>query len=88
MMAFRRLVFALTNQIKAQARIITRTKAKEWTKKRKSKERAYLQSGLSASETPNEEGKNTTTGLPAIGLTSPGRQLLRGFARMLILHGR
>ena len=30
---------------------------------------------------------NRTTGLPAIGLTSPGLQLLGGLARKLTLHG-
>ena len=30
---------------------------------------------------------NRTTGLPAIGLTIPGLQLLGGLARMLIPHG-
>ena len=53
MMAFRRVVFALTRQIKAQARIIPRTKARERTKQEKARK---TQSGLSASETPNEEG--------------------------------
>ena len=30
---------------------------------------------------------NRTTGLPAIGLTSPGLQLLGGFTRKVTLHG-
>ena len=55
MMVFRRVVFALTSQIKAQARIIPKTKARERTKKEKAR-RAYPQSGLAASETPNESG--------------------------------
>ena len=56
MMAFRMVVFALTSQTKAQARTIPRTKARERTKKGKGEERAYPQSGLSASDTPYEDG--------------------------------
>ena len=54
MMAFRRVGVALTSQIKAQARIISRTNAKESTKKEKGKGEAHHQSGLSASEAPEE----------------------------------
>ena len=54
MMAFSRVVFALTSQTKAQARIIPRMKAKERTKKGKGKEGTYPESRLSASETPIE----------------------------------
>ena len=42
MMAFGRVVFALTSQIKAQARIIPRTKARERTKKEKVKKEPIL----------------------------------------------
>ena len=56
MMAFRRVVFALTSQIEAQARIKPRTKARDRTKREEARKGAFPQSGLSASETPNEEG--------------------------------
>ena len=52
-MAFRRVVFALTRQTKAQARNIPRTKFP----KDKGKEEAHLQSGITPSETL-EEGYN------------------------------
>ena len=56
MMALRSVVFALTSQIKAQAREKPRTKARKRTKMEKGKEGAHRQCGLSVSETPNEEG--------------------------------
>ena len=56
MMAFRRVVFDLTRQIKAQARIIPRTKAKESSKKENSRKWLIPQSGLSASAAPEQEG--------------------------------
>ena len=52
MMAFRRVVFALTSQLKAQARIVSRTKARGKFQKGKGKEAAHPQSGISASEAP------------------------------------
>ena len=56
-MAVRRVVFALPSQTtKAQAKIIPRTLVEERTKKEKSKEGTHPQSGISASETPEEEG--------------------------------
>ena len=42
MMAFRTVVFALTSQIKAQARVIPRTKARERTKKEKARKEVIL----------------------------------------------
>ena len=56
MMAFRRVVFALTSQMEAQARITPRTKANQRPQKKRVRKAAQLQSGISASETPNEEG--------------------------------
>ena len=53
-MAFRRVVFAHTSQTKAQAKIIPRTLVEERTKKEKNKEETHPQSGISASETPEE----------------------------------
>ena len=45
MMAFRRVVFALSSQMKVQARIISRTKGKGKFQKRKGKEETHPQSG-------------------------------------------
>ena len=42
MMAFRRVVFALTSQLKAQARIVSRTKARESSKKEKARKSLIL----------------------------------------------
>ena len=55
-MAIRKVVFALTTQTKAQAKIITRTKAKEKTKEEKARKELILNPEFSASETPNEKG--------------------------------
>ena len=90
MIAIRRVVFALTSQTKAQARIISRTKAKERTTKEKGKEGTYPQSGFSASETPNEKLYGhawESDDWSAMGLTIPGLQILGGFAQKLTLHG-
>ena len=83
MMAFKRVVFAITSLKKAQSRIIPGTKARESSKKEKGKEEAHPQSGLSAPETPNEEGY----GLPIIRLMIHGLQILGGSAQRLTLHG-
>ena len=56
MMALRRVVFAFASQIKAQARITPRTKATESPQKGRGKKEPHRQSGLSASETSEEEG--------------------------------
>ena len=92
-MVFRRVVFALTNRTKVQARTFTKTKAEERTKKEKArKERFFSIRTFQPLKHPTKKDMaapgNQTTGLPAIGLTSPGLQLLGGFARKLILHGR
>ena len=56
MKAFRKEVFALTNQHRVQTVISTRTKAEARTKKERAKKGAYPQSGLSlASEVRSEE---------------------------------
>ena len=52
MMAFRRVVFALTSQVKAQStRMIPRTKARESSKKDKARKKLILNS-----ETPEKVG--------------------------------
>ena len=92
MMAFRRVVFALTRQTKAQARIIPRTKVEERTKKVKAREEHVLNPDFQPQKHPTKKGMampgNQTIGLPAIGLTIPGLQMLGGFAQRLTLHGR
>ena len=62
--------------------------------KRKGKEGAYLQSGLSASETPSEEGYGPAwesndwfSSLTDDSSCLATRELLDGLARELILHG-
>ena len=91
MMAFSRVVFALTSQIKAQARMIPRTTAKERTKKGKARKELILNLDCQPLKNPIRKNMampgNRTTGLPAVGLTNPGIQLRCGFARKLILHG-
>ena len=51
-----KVVFALTNQKRVQAAIKNLHKGRGKDQKRKGKEGAFPQSGLSASETPSEEG--------------------------------
>ena len=89
MVVFRRVVIALTSQIKAQARIIPRTEAED--KKEKARKELILNPDFQPLKHPMNKDMampgNRTTGLPAIGLTSPGLQLLGGFARKLTLHG-
>ena len=89
-MAFRKVVFALTSQIKAQARITPRTKAKERTKQEKARKALILNLDFQPLKHRMKKDMamlgNRTTGLPAIGLTSPGLQLLGGLTRKLILH--
>ena len=91
MMTIRRVVFALTTQTKAQARIITRTKAKERTKKEKARKELILNPDFQPQKHPTKKDTamlgNETIGLPAMGLTIPGLQILGGFAQKLTLHG-
>ena len=54
-MAFRRVVFAFTSQIKGQARIVPQNEGKGKFQKGKGKEEAHPQSGLSPSEGPEQE---------------------------------
>ena len=90
-MAIRRVVFALTTQTKAQARIITRTKAKERTKKEKARKELILNPDFQPQKHPTKKDTampgNQTIGLPAMGLTIPGLQIFGGFAQKLTLHG-
>ena len=86
-MAFRWVVFALISQITAQPR----TKAREMTRKEKAKKELILNPDFQPLKHPMKKDMamsgNRTAGLPAIGLTSPGLQLLGGSARKLTLHG-
>ena len=86
-----RVVFALTNWTKVQARTFTKTKAEERIKKEKAKKEPILNPN---SQPPKHLMKkdmarpgNQTIGLPVTGLTTPGLQMLGGSAQGLILHG-
>ena len=91
MMAFRRVVFALTSQIKAQARIISRRKAKETTKKEKVRKKLILNPDFQLLKHLKKKDftmlGNLVTGLPVSGLMIIGLQLLGSIARKLTLHG-
>ena len=91
MMAFRRVVFALTRQIKAQARIIHGTKAKESSKKEKARKWLILNLDFQLLQHLKQKDTampgNLMTGLPVSGLMILGLQLLDGPARKLTLLG-
>ena len=91
-MAFRRVGFALTSQKKAQARIIPRTLARERTKEEKARKELILNPDFQLLVLPMKKDMaapgNQTIGLPAIGLTIPGLQMLGSSVQSLILHGR
>ena len=84
-------VFALTSRIKAQARIIPRTKARESTKKEKARKTLILNphfqplKHLKKKETAMPA--NLMTGLQVSGLIVLGLQLLDGIARKPTLLG-
>ena len=82
--AFRRVVFALTSQTKAQARIIHRTKVEERTKEEKAGRELILNPDSQFQKHPMKKDVaipgNQTIGLPVIGLTIPGPQMQCGFA--------
>ena len=91
MKAFRKVVFALTNQKRVQAMISTRTKAEARTKKERVRKVLIFNLDFQPPTHPVKKDMampgNQTIGLPAIGLTIPQLQLLGGLARELILHG-
>ena len=91
MLAFRSVLFASTSQIKAQARIISRTKAKESTKKEKARKKLipnpYFQPLEHLKKKDIAVPGNLMTGLPVSGLMILGLQLLDGTARKLTLLG-
>ena len=91
MMAFRRVVFALTSQIKAQARIVPRTKARESSKKEKVRKKLILNPDIQPLKHLKKKDivmtENLMTGLPVSGLMILGLQLLDGIARKLTLLG-
>ena len=86
MMAFRRVVFALTSERKAQTRIIPRTKARESSKKEKARKKLILNRDLQLLKHPEKKNMampgNLMTGLPVSGLMILGLQLLDGTARL------
>ena len=83
-MASRRVVFALTSTTKVHARIFSKTKAEERITKEKAKKEPFLNPDCELQKHPPG---NQTIGLPTIGLTIPGLQMLGGSAQGLILHG-
>ena len=89
--AFTRVVFALTNHTKVQTRILTTTKTRERTKK----EKAMMANIHNPGSQPRKHLMkkdmvmlgNQMTGIPASGSTILGLHLLDGLARNLILRG-
>ena len=73
-MAFRRVAFALTSQIKVQAKTL-RTRRKERTKQEKARKEFILNPDFQPLKHPMKKDMamfgNRTTGLPAVGLTNP-----------------
>ena len=91
MMALRRVVFALTSQTKAQARIIRRRMARDSTKKEKARKKLILNPDFQPLKHLKTEDMamlvNLMTGIPVSGLMILGLQLLDGIARKLTLLG-
>ena len=91
MMASRNVVFALTSHTKVQARISTRTKARERTKKEKAMKVFILNPDSQPLKHPMKKDMaipgNRMTGLSASGSTILRLQLLDGLARELTLRG-
>ena len=73
--AFTRVAFALTSQIKLQARTTPRTKTKERTRKARARKEFSLNLDFQPLKHSMKKDMamlgNLTTGLPAIGLTIP-----------------
>ena len=90
-MVFRRVVFALTSPTEVQARIFTKTKVEERTNEEKARKELFFNPDFQPQKHPTKKDMaapgNQTIGLPAIGLTIPGLQMLGGSAQRLILHG-
>ena len=91
MMASIRVVLALTSPTKVQARTFPKTKEEEKTKKERAKKEPILNPDSQTQKHPLKNNMarpgNQTIGLPVIGLTIPGLQVLGGSAQGLILHG-
>ena len=91
MLVFRRVVLALTSPTKVQARIFTQNKGRGRIKKEKAKNEPSFNLDCQPQKHPMKKDmaapKNQTIGLPVIGLTIPGLQMLGGSAQRLILHG-
>ena len=91
MMASIKAVFDLANQTKVQARTITKTKAEETIKKEKAKKEPILSPDSQPQKHQMKRNMarpgNRTTGLPVIGRTIPGFQMLGDSAQGLMLHG-
>ena len=87
MEAFRKVVFVITNQKTAQARISSRTKAEERTKKERARQVLIPNLDFQLGKHPVKKDGNRPIGLPTIGVTIPQPQLLGALARELIVHG-
>ena len=89
-MVLRRVVFALTNLTRVQARTFTTTKAEERIKQEKAKKEHFLNPDCQPQKHPMKKDMaapgNQTIGLPVIELTIPGLQMLGGSAQRLILR--
>ena len=88
---FLRVVFVFTNRTQVQVRIFTKTKAEERTKREKAKKEPILHPDSQPQKHLMMKDKarpgNQTIGLPVIGLTIPGLQMLGGSAQGLLFHG-
>ena len=91
MMALRRVVVALTIQIKAQARIIPRTKARESPKTERARKKLILNPDFQPLKHLKKKDiatpRNLMIGLPVSGFMILGLQLQDGKAREIILLG-
>ena len=91
MMVSTRVVFALTSPIKVQAKKFPNSRAKERTKKEKARKEPIINPDSQPQKHPMKKDMvrpgNQTIGLPVIGLTTPGLQMLGGSAQGLTLHG-
>ena len=86
-----RVVFALASPTKVQARTFHKTKADERIKKEKAKKEPILIPDPQPQKHPMKKDMARpgiqTIGLPVIGLTVPGPQMLGGSAQRRMLHG-
>ena len=91
MMASMRVVLALASPTKEQARIRSRPKAKERTRKEKARTEFFLNLVSQPQKHPMKKDMarpgNQTIAPPVTGLMIPGLRMLGGSVQSLILHG-